>query len=66
MCGGALELVYNRNAQQVMVCADCHTGVTVPDTAWKVAPAQAQSEVDAQTLTVSPIQVNLCKDTGPV
>jgi hypothetical protein len=36
ICGGALEIVYNRFNQQVFVCKDCHSGVTVPSSAWEV------------------------------
>lgn len=37
VCGGSMELVYNRNAQQVIVCSECHSGLTIPSTAWEVA-----------------------------
>ena len=29
-----MEVVYARNNQQVCVCAECGTGVTVPAAAW--------------------------------
>ena len=35
VCDGEMEVVYARNNQQVCVCVDCHTGVTVPATAWQ-------------------------------
>lgn len=31
-----MEVVYNRNNQQVVVCTDCHAGLTVPGTAWDI------------------------------
>jgi hypothetical protein len=37
ICGGALELVYDRFNQRVSVCRDCHSGLTVPSSAWEVA-----------------------------
>ena len=36
ICGGRMEVVYARNNQQVCVCTDCHSGLTVPNTAWDV------------------------------
>ena len=36
VCGGVLEIVYNRFNQQVSVCKDCHSGLTVPSSAWEV------------------------------
>jgi hypothetical protein len=32
-----MELVYNRPNTKVCVCIDCHTGITVPASAWTVA-----------------------------
>jgi hypothetical protein len=37
ICQGKMEKVYDRNHQQVCVCADCHAGLTVPYYAWEVA-----------------------------
>ena len=37
ICGGKMELVYNRPNTKVCVCIDCHTGITVPASAWTVA-----------------------------
>jgi hypothetical protein len=31
-----MELVYDRLTQQVCVCIECHSGVTIPSTAWDV------------------------------
>ena len=31
-----MEVVYSRNNQNVCVCVDCHSGVTVPATAWEI------------------------------
>jgi hypothetical protein len=36
ICGGTLEVVYNRFNQRVSVCQDCHSGLTVPYSAWEV------------------------------
>ena len=36
ICGGAMEAVYSRAHQQVCVCVDCHTSITVPAEAWKL------------------------------
>ena len=32
-----MEIVYQRNDQQVSVCTDCHSGLAVPGNAWNVA-----------------------------
>jgi len=32
-----MELVYDRPGTKVCVCVDCHSGLTVPATAWEVA-----------------------------
>ena len=37
VCDGRMEVVYARNNQQVCVCVDCQTGVTVPASAWERA-----------------------------
>lgn len=37
ICNGALECVYNRFGENVFVCVECHTGMTVPKKAWAVA-----------------------------
>ena len=36
VCAGAMELVYDRFNQQVCVCTECHTGLTIPHSAWEV------------------------------
>jgi ssDNA-binding Zn-finger/Zn-ribbon topoisomerase 1 len=40
ICDGTMEIVYTRNNQQVIVCTDCHSGLTVPSSAWDVARAK--------------------------
>jgi len=35
-----MELVYDRFTQQVCVCVDCHSGLTIPATAWDVRKAK--------------------------
>lgn len=37
VCGGRMDLVYDRPKAKVCVCVDCHTGVTVPAGAWEIA-----------------------------
>lgn len=37
ICGGKMELVYDRPNQKVCVCVDCHTGIQVPAGAWDKA-----------------------------
>jgi hypothetical protein len=37
ICVGRLEVVYDRFHQKVLVCVDCHSGITVPDSAHQVA-----------------------------
>lgn len=36
VCGGRMEKVYSRPHQQVCVCVDCRSDLTVPATAWAV------------------------------
>lgn len=36
VCYGTMEVVYSRNNQNVCVCVDCQTGVTVPANAWEI------------------------------
>jgi len=31
-----MEVVYDRPSQKVFVCADCHSGLTIPASAWDV------------------------------
>jgi ssDNA-binding Zn-finger/Zn-ribbon topoisomerase 1 len=44
ICDGKMEVVYQRNNQQVVVCADCHSGLTVPSTAWDIVRIKKQSK----------------------
>lgn len=37
VCGAAVECVYSRFGEDVYVCVECHTGITVPRRAWYVA-----------------------------
>lgn len=37
VCGGKMELVYDRPAAKVCVCRDCHTGISVPGKALSIA-----------------------------
>ena len=36
VCQGKMELVYDRSSQQVCVCVDCQTGLTIPAAAWEI------------------------------
>ena len=36
VCHGKMEVVYDRTQQQVCVCVDCHTGLTIPAAAWEI------------------------------
>jgi uncharacterized protein YbbK (DUF523 family) len=31
-----MEVVYNRFNQQVCVCIECHTGLSIPISAWEI------------------------------
>jgi ssDNA-binding Zn-finger/Zn-ribbon topoisomerase 1 len=44
ICDGKMEVVYQRNNQQVVVCADCHSGLTVPATAWEIVRIKKQAK----------------------
>ena len=37
MCSGKLVIAYDRYHQRVAVCEDCHSGLTIPGSAWEVA-----------------------------
>lgn len=36
LCGGKMETVYKRFNQEVCVCSDCTSGITVPSSTWEV------------------------------
>ncbi len=38
-----MELVYDRQHQRVMVCVDCQSGLTIPQTAWDIARIKRES-----------------------
>jgi ssDNA-binding Zn-finger/Zn-ribbon topoisomerase 1 len=44
MCVGAMEVVYSRYGQQVLVCKDCHSGLTVPASAWQIARVKREAK----------------------
>jgi hypothetical protein len=44
VCGGKMEVVYSRTQSKVCVCVDCHSGVTVPATAWQVVKAKRDAK----------------------
>jgi hypothetical protein len=37
VCGGKLDVVYERHHMTASVCEDCHTGISIPTSAWTVA-----------------------------
>lgn len=45
ICGGKMESVYERNHQKVCVCVDCHSGLTVPATAYDVARIKREAKL---------------------
>jgi hypothetical protein len=44
ICDGSMEVVYSRNNQQVVVCKDCHSGLTVPGTAWDIVRIKREAK----------------------
>ena len=46
VCGGVMELVYSRFGENVVVCVDCQTGLTIPRKAWDVAEVKKQKQAD--------------------
>ena len=44
ICDGAMEMVYARNNQQVVVCKDCLSGLTVPASAWEIVRLKRESK----------------------
>jgi ssDNA-binding Zn-finger/Zn-ribbon topoisomerase 1 len=44
VCEGRMEVVYARNNQQVSVCTDCHSGLTIPAGAWDVVRIKRESK----------------------
>lgn len=43
ICEGKMEKVYDRYHQQVCVCVDCHTGITIPASARNIALLKKQN-----------------------
>ena len=41
ICAGHMEAVYSRVHQKVCVCVDCHTSITVPQSAWDIKKGKA-------------------------
>jgi hypothetical protein len=44
VCGGKMEVVYSRTQSKVCVCVDCHSGVTVPASAWQVVKTKREAK----------------------
>lgn len=45
VCGGKMEIVYERPHQKVCVCSDCMSGLTVPQSAWQIAKTKREVDV---------------------
>jgi len=45
-CSGVLERVYSRYGENVFVCMECHTGLTVPRKAWDIADVKRKQQQD--------------------
>ena len=41
-----MELVYSRFGENVVVCVDCQTGLTIPRKAWDVAESKKKLQTD--------------------
>jgi hypothetical protein len=48
ICAGTMELVYDRPSQKVCVCVDCHSGLTIPATAWQVQKSKRGHKPSSQ------------------
>jgi hypothetical protein len=44
ICTGRMEVVYERNHQKVCVCQDCHSGLTIPASAYEIARIKRESK----------------------
>ena len=44
VCEGRMEVVYARHNQQVCVCVDCHSGITIPSRAWNIVRMKRHSK----------------------
>lgn len=40
VCDGRMVRAYDRYRQQVCVCTDCNTSISIPASAWRVASAK--------------------------
>jgi hypothetical protein len=46
VCSGVMELVYSRFGENVVVCVDCQTGLTIPRKAWEIADVKRRQRTD--------------------
>jgi hypothetical protein len=46
VCDGTMELVYSRFGENVVVCVDCQTGLTIPRKAWEIADVKKRQQTD--------------------
>ena len=49
VCGGRMELVYDRHHQKVVVCVDCQSGLTIPQAAWEIARIKREARQTGKT-----------------
>jgi ssDNA-binding Zn-finger/Zn-ribbon topoisomerase 1 len=43
ICGGRMELVYDRPELKACACVECESGLSVPTKAWGIARARQQT-----------------------
>jgi hypothetical protein len=44
ICGGKMDTVYSRAHASVCVCVDCHSGLSVPSTAYDIVRIKVEPE----------------------
>lgn len=44
ICEGSMEVVYDRFNQRVVVCLDCHSGLTIPATALEIVRLKRENK----------------------
>ena len=46
VCHGHMDVVYSRHGENVLVCVDCHTGLTIPKNAWSISAVKKAQRVE--------------------
>ena len=41
-----MDLVYSKFGENVVVCVDCQTGLTIPRKAWDIADVKSRQKAD--------------------